>query len=475
MKKRTPVLVALIALIVVLLVGVGFVLFLSMKDNETDNPDTKVSDGTFAEFTDVEVFQNVPALIAEGTRISEAVDYGGDTYIIDVNGTDMNNYKEYLKDLEKAGFTKHSDNGEEGMDGYVYTASYTKDNLVVTVSFIEKADKTYIAACPDLPLSDHLIYDASYVADNDADAKTKVHMIELNDNGNSFVIQLKNGHFIVEDGGTANDAPYLLDYLESLVPEGEIPVIEAWFLNHAHSDHYGAFREIASDTKYSSRIYVEGVYYTEPSKALMEYLTNDSMEKSNNYIVLSTKALKSQSGEAPKLYRPQIGQKYYFSDLVIDVSLTQDQIPIEAFHSIDLNDTSMWLMHKIEGQKFLVGGDSGVTGTNTLMMLYDKDYLDVEVMAVLHHGINVFNYFTDYCTVDTYLYTVWRTGSLWEPGSTYGRDEENAYMQSTALENLSHGGGTVVLTFPYTVGTSEKMPACDWRYNFGTPVREVHK
>ena len=233
------------------------------------------------------------------------------------------------------------------------------------------------------------------------DAKTKVHMLELSDNGNSFVIQLKNGHFVVEDGGTEPDAPYLIDYLESLTPEGEKPVIEAWFMTHAHSDHYGALKKIMLTPELANRIYVEGVYFVDPSASVKEFFTSSegSVSQAAWYVMNSVNTFKKQDGSYSEFYRPSLGQKYYFADITIDISFTMDQITMDAYYSTDFNDTSMWLMHNIEGQRFLHAGDAGTTSTKMAMGFYDKEYFELDMFSVLHHGINVYDFFTVYCTV----------------------------------------------------------------------------
>ncbi|MBR4767354.1 MAG: hypothetical protein IK088_00065, partial [Lachnospiraceae bacterium] len=93
--------------------------------------------------------------------------------------------------------------------------------------------------------------------------------------------------------------------------------------------------------------------------------------------------------------------------------------------------------------------------------------------AVFHHGINVWDDFTEYALteVKTALYPGFRTGSVWNPDTdpVLGARERNAKLQSYVEEYVSRGDGTVVLTFPYTVGTYEVMPPFDWRYNGGVP------
>lgn len=110
-----------------------------------------------------------------------------------------------------------------------------------------KTNLTYIVAEENVALSERLIYKKEYADNLIPGAQTTLHMVELHQSGNSFVLQLKNGHFILCDGGYTEDLAFLLEYLESLVPEGEKPVIEAWMITHLHVDHAALLR-IPNDT-----------------------------------------------------------------------------------------------------------------------------------------------------------------------------------------------------------------------------------
>lgn len=425
--------------------------------DKADNDDPGVR--TFADWTDIESFQTVPAMIVADTKIGSAVDYGGKDYVIDINGTDLEDYQAYLQTLEENGFKKYVDNGTEGLDGAVYTSTFTKDTLVVTVTQLVSCFKTYISACDGLALSPNLIYNDSYAADNMDGAKTTLHMQELYDNGNSFLIQLKNGHFIMNDGGRAEDLPYLLDYMESLVLEGEKPVVDAWFISHAHDDHVGWIKSIVSDASQIGRICVEAFYFSQPSSAVsVAFGTTDVQNFMINY-----QFLKNSEGNAPALYRPQTGQRYYFDDITVDVVFAQEQLTIDNY-SGDYNDSSTWLMYTIEGQKFLLCGDAEFGSVKAVMHTYDSEYFNLDLYAVFHHGINVYDYFTDYCTLKTILYPNYRCGSL-HAGNEWERKEANAHLISVAEEAIAWGKGTVVFSFPYEVGTARIMPATEWVYN----------
>ena len=71
----------------------------------------------FGEYTECEVYKDVPAMVYPETKIGQAADFGNKNYVIDVNGTTMEHYKDYVDLLVEQGYQKHSDNGEEGMEG----------------------------------------------------------------------------------------------------------------------------------------------------------------------------------------------------------------------------------------------------------------------------------------------------------------------------------------------------------------------
>ena len=263
MNSKKLVVIALAALILVL--GAGTVTVFLLNQSKENAKQTEMGEDilteedlkTLSAWTDCEIYQDIPAMEGKNIKVGEADDYGNKNYVLDVNGTTIEDYKDYVEKLQKAGFKKHSDNGEGGMEGYVYTTSFQKDKLTLVVSHVASLNKTYLSATNGLALSPYLNYDSSWSKGVSADAKTKVHMLELNNNGNSIVIQLKNGHYVLHDGGTTYDAPYLMDYLEELTPGEEKPVIEAWFISHAHVDHYGAFHQIRQNDSYRERLIVK--------------------------------------------------------------------------------------------------------------------------------------------------------------------------------------------------------------------------
>lgn len=444
-------------ILIQLLLAVFFLVGCTGAGTESTDSAVNTEVRSFADWTDCKVFQDIPVMRVSGTRIGEAVDYGAGTYIINVNGTSLEDYQSYLQVLEADGFVKYVDNGAEGLDGCVYSSTYTKEELVLTITHIVKTRITYIAASDKMNLSENLFYSDENIADNTADAKTKLHMQELYAYGDSYIIQMKNGHFIMIDGGMQQDTLYLLDYLETLVPEGEKPVIEAWFVTHGHGDHIGAFYTFVSEPKNAERIYVEGVYFSEPSAKVCSVVS----DKVQN-VKYGSMAFKTSRGQTTKIYRPQTGQRYYFNDITIDILHTQEQLPSESWvYANDFNETSTLLLFTIEGQKFLDAGDASESTINVVKRTYNQEYFKLDLLSVPHHGQNVYTSYIDWFDYKVLIYPTFLVGSQ----TSNWKQVENKRLQARAEECMSWGDGAKILTFPYEIGTAKSLPMRDWIYH----------
>lgn len=423
---------------------------------------------TFSSVTTSEIFKTIPIMNGEKVEFSDVEDVGGGNFMITAKNTSLTEYYDYLAVLDDRDFKKYVDNGKDGIEGYIYTSHYMKDDLLVVVNYFSKMEKTTITVGEQQKVSQHLFYKDEYVKDNIAGAKTTFTMPELYTAGNSFIIQLKNGHFIINDGGMKDDLPYLLDYLDSLVPKGEKPIVDAWFISHAHTDHMGVMLAFYENKEYVDRVYVEEVYYTEMSEAAQkgDASSYDKADVLSFYSITVPGILKSSDGDAPELYRFRLGEKYYFNDITIDVIFTPDILPYTEWKT--WNATSVVLMYNIEGQKMMLNGDIDWECQEVLLETFDDPYFDMKIYQTPHHGGNVYNEFSSHLKMDTIIYPSFE----YERGKTtlLGRFVQNEFLRLRAKESLAWGDGGVVLTFPYEVGTYKKLPLTDWIYHETGPT-----
>lgn len=361
-----------------------------------------------------------------------------------IEGTSKSDFDAYLSLLEEEGFTKCGDNGE-GFGETVYGATYQKEELVLNVAHFDMIKTTYLTA-GNGPVSKHLQYSDEYVANNIEGAQTTLHNVEMYYFGSSLIFQLKDGSFIMYDGGTDYDTPYLFDYLESLAPEGTKPVVTAWIISHSHYDHLGWIRTIEDNiSQYEGRILVNGFYFNEPNQ---EVMSSESKLTDIASLKNMLSHFQTANGKTPEIYRMYTGQRYYFNDITMDVVLTQEQL-LFADYSDGFNESSTWNMFNIEGQKVLLAGDSGPAGMVKMMDVYSQEYLTVNIFSALHHGYNNRIDFAEYMTAtDAVLFTERKNLT----GGT-ARD----LLNSKAKEVGSYVDGTMIYTFPYTPGTAEKL------------------
>lgn len=356
----------------------------------------------------------------------------------------------YLKLLEESGFQKHSDNGE-GVDTSVFTSSYTKGDSIVTISYLARKDKIITTELKGFSLSEHLLYNDSYKKGIQQGAQTKLYMLELWGFGNSFVFQLKNGHFIISDGGLGCELPYLLDFLESLTPIEERPIVEAWIITHGHPDHYGALTELREHSDWSERIVVEGIYYNAPSQEVAEHC---------NCAHCYERIRETAVFLGAEFYCPQIGQRYYFCDITMDVVFSQELVPFEDYRG-DINNASTVCMFNIEGQKVFLSADIQEEGLLDITEIYSQDYLKLDMFTLNHHGFDTCNTFTDYSSIQTLLIT--RQDEI-TPNRTR---REMRHLLENVQEFYHYGEGTTVFTFPYQIGSAETLPLMERIYNKG--------
>jgi hypothetical protein len=104
------------------------------------------------------------------------------------------------------------------------------------------------------------------------------------------------------------------------------------------------------------------------------------------------------------------------------------------------------------------------------MDVFDSSYFKLDVYQIAHHGKNLFNAFTNYCSeIGTLIYPTYTIGSASSQGDFASRAVQNEYLRSKAKEALNYANGTIVLTFPYEVGTVQTLPEQAWTYNSTPP------
>ncbi len=204
----------------------------------------------------------------------------------------------------------------------------------------------------------------------------------VNVNGMSYVIQLKDGSFIVYDGGYQSQVSLLLNYLKDAHKGEGKPLVRAWLLTHSHNDHYPAFTAIATNKRFQSQIIVEHVIFAPMNDA--KYSMPD--EDFDDYF--STQLYEDVKGfEGAKLTFAHTGMEFRFCNLSMEILCSPETLYRGQTSLGHFNDTSVVSRLYGDGYSALFLGDIGRVGTTAMMSWYG-DYLQSDMCQASHHGID---------------------------------------------------------------------------------------
>lgn len=205
---------------------------------------------------------------------------------------------------------------------------------------------------------------------------------QLNWNIMSFVFRTSDGLLAVIDGGHPEEIEFLLGALGQL-SGGGIPTVDAWFLTHMHSDHYGVLTELCRDPgKYRERVKVKKLYH-----ALLprEFYTDISSEKNpvlagvydaicGAAATLGCEVIKLGEGDSVN-----VGQLSFYA-LHTPACVDRSLLP-----KMNMNDSSMVLRLTAGGQKILFLSDSEWICNRQLLTKHQEE-LPADVVQIAHHG-----------------------------------------------------------------------------------------
>ncbi|MBO5845269.1 MAG: MBL fold metallo-hydrolase, partial [Clostridia bacterium] len=197
--------------------------------------------GIFAE----EGFGNAPKYTGGGVEeLKYSFDKSNSYYIL-IHDATLTDYNKYLAKLVGEGYECYHSTTANGQKFDTYTDGYN----ILTLSYVAyydprtNADKIY-----DTPSNGNVKYmtiaidcvEKSALPERSPDiADIATEQLSTVETQCGYLLRLQDGRFVVFDGGyTAENAKALYDMIvDQNVREGK-PVIAAWFITHAHPDHY---------------------------------------------------------------------------------------------------------------------------------------------------------------------------------------------------------------------------------------------
>ena len=371
------------------------------------------------------------------------------TYEIYVRETTAEQYGAYRAKLEQEGYTLYQENR---IAENLY-ATYCNDKNMIHAYYVDYEKSVRIVTAPigetELPTLEDPYTKIT---------ETSFTIMNLNHEagnfGNSFIITLEDGSFLVYDGGNLagnTDAKELYDLLVKLNQREGKPVIAAWVLTHEHNDHKRNFHQMLK--QYGANIIVEKVIYNVPSVSEFYNSGNtDFYYQNGNYDDICSRT-------GAKRYQLHTGQKMTIRNLVLEVIYTQEDIyPIAPYR---FNNSSMVTRFEISGQMVTILGDAQAIPSKIMCQMYGEA-LQSDIVQVAHHG-------GDGCTTELYellapRILIWPTSQSNFEKQTAGTSSSASYIVDYKLANqesvkliIVADGGHKTIMLPYLPDTPDDI------------------
>ena len=203
-----------------------------------------------------------------------------------------------------------------------------------------------------------------------------------NVNGMSYVIQLKDGSYIIYDGGYSELTNTMEQFLrDNYKGEGK-PIIRAWVLTHSHNDHYPLFQMFAKRAGRGEKFIIEHVIYAPMND---EHYYMDSPDNYDPYF--SVKLLEDMSHLTnTKVIFAHTGMRFTFCNLDMEILYTPESHYKTTLDLGNFNNTSIVSRLTGEGYSALFTADVGIQGSTIMENLYG-DYLKSDMCQISHHGV----------------------------------------------------------------------------------------
>jgi len=185
----------------------------------------------------------------------------------------------------------------------------------------------------------------------------------------SHIIRTEDDKILVVDGGTRNDARYLLSLLKSITGQA-VPHIDGWFFTHPHSDHMDCFFEVMKEL--SDEIEFDAIYCNIPPADYFEGPTaKETVETFQGYLPRF----------AGKVVTLQEGDVVHVGSCAFEVLFTPDTTITENKGN---NSTTVIRLH-LGSKSILLLGDLGKEGGEKLLERHGGN-LKSDLCQVSHHG-----------------------------------------------------------------------------------------
>lgn len=313
------------------------------------------------------------------------VDAGEGAYMLYRKNSNAAGFSAYQALLTSTGYTLYTG----GVAASVHSATYYNDTEILNVTFTDTDNVLRVVVDPLTESALQPLTAVKYSDRNDVEPLFiqlggAGSMYKSADCGMGYVVRLRDGTFLVVDGGYFNGeiAEKIWNTLDNNNELPGKPVIACWIFTHGHMDHIGAFRTFTDD--YAEKVALKSVLYSFPT-------TEQTLLHGGSNVARAQEAFREYIGEYdgnPIVYKARTGQKLQFAGCELEMLFTlEDYVwPKELTY---FNDSSLvfglTLSDGTTTQRLMMLGDCSVPSADILVARYGS-YLQSDAVQVAHHG-----------------------------------------------------------------------------------------
>ena len=186
----------------------------------------------------------------------------------------------------------------------------------------------------------------------------------------STLFKSPSGKIVMIDGGWPKDADFLVPALKELGG-----MVDAWFLTHAHMDHYGALSDILARPEQEGLTIKRVVhkflppdFIAETEKSCYPFVTAFLNNLGNSGIIVET---------------PKVGQEWDFGEGLSFECLNDYDLTMK---SNSINNSSICYRVMNGGKSIIVTGDIGWQMGDKLLKTVPKEKIKSDILFLSHHG-----------------------------------------------------------------------------------------
>lgn len=390
---------------------------------------------------------------------------GGKATLLLVKDTDVDAYNAYLAKLEKVGFKQYTTNEINGN----YFATYNSDKYTVNLGFYDYENAARIIIEPlakPVGLKEDNVYTPV--------TTSQITMIGLEynadaGNGQSMLVRLTDGRFIVMDGGFNRDkcANLLIQQLQEqskdYLKAGEKPVVAAWILTHTHGDHSGMLVNkypLLKNKIKVEKIFVNLLSETERARAI-NLDPEDRWDEGEGSQALKVPAVAKSLGADVQYVH--VGQVFYIADVKLDILYTIESFAPKLCNAF--NTSSLTIKFTFDsGDTFLMTGDTTGNGMQIAAKMFGN-YMQCELLQIAHHGYTTHG--NDSGMIQAYKLVdpttlLWPQGNTDHPSTTDRAFNKVLYSKELGGENPNYQeklvagaeGDIIICPIPYEAGNA---------------------